>query len=296
MTRVAEKLRVALSTSLTMPRASSATNTLAPAAWSIDVSVPLLPLDGLHHVVEPAAMPQYKRPPITEAVIELRLEQPLPRAEVEKLLQRFQNEYAFSEDFVAVGVQVDPAARRANFEEQSSGYKLSSADRADVLLVTSAHMSCSRLAPYVGWDAFRARAEDHWRTWKRITGYRKIGRIGVRFINRIDIPAAGGKVVKLPDYLSVYPEAPAIKRMAAYAMQMSGPLEEDNCRLVINSSLVPSPLVDHVSVILDIDISRAGDAPQKDDEIWALIDRIRVHKNQAFEESITDKARELFNA
>jgi uncharacterized protein (TIGR04255 family) len=47
---------------------------------------------------------------------------------------------------------------------------------------------------------------------------------------------------------------------------------------------------------LDIDVSRAGDPPQKDDEIWALIDRIRVHKNHIFEESVTDKARELFNA
>jgi uncharacterized protein (TIGR04255 family) len=84
--------------------------------------------------------------------------------------------------------------------------------------------------------------------------------------------------------------------MVSYAMQMAGPLEEDDCRFVINSSLVPPPLVDHASVILDIDVSRAGDPPQKDDEIWALIDRIRVHKNHIFEESVTDKARELFNA
>jgi uncharacterized protein (TIGR04255 family) len=241
-------------------------------------------------------MPQYKRPPITEAIIEIRFEQPLPRPEVDKLQQQFKSEYAFSEDFIALGIGLDPAARRANFEEQSSGYKLSSADRADVLLVTSAHMTCSRLAPYVGWDAFRARAESHWRTWKRVTGYRKIGRIGVRFINRIDIPAAAGEVVKVPDYLRVYPEARAVKHMVTYAMQISGLLEKDNCQLLINSSSMPSPLVDHVSVVLDIDISRTGDSPQKDDEIWALIDRIRVHKNHTFEESVTDKARELFNA
>jgi uncharacterized protein (TIGR04255 family) len=241
-------------------------------------------------------MPQYKRPPITEAIIELRLEQPLPRTEVEKLLQRFRSEYAFSDDFVAYEVRVNPAARRAEFEEQSSGYKLSSADRADVLLVTSAHMSCSRLAPYVGWDTFRARAEDHWRTWKRVTGYRKINRIGVRFINRIDIPATAGEELKIADYLRVRPEAPAVKRIVSYALQMSGPLEEDNCRWMINSSVVPPPLVDHVSVILDIDVSRAGDLPQRDDEIWALIDRIRVHKNHIFEASVTDKARELFDA
>jgi uncharacterized protein (TIGR04255 family) len=241
-------------------------------------------------------MPQYKRPPITEAVIELRLEQPLPRTEVDKLLQRFRSEYASSEDFVAYGVRVNPTARRADFEEKSSGYKLSSADRADVLLVTSAYMSCARLAPYVGWEVFRSRAKDHWRKWKRVTGYRKISRIGVRFINRIDIPVARGEMVKIEDYLSVYPEARAMERMQGYAMQMSGPIGEDDCQLVIGSSLEPSPLVDHISVVLDIDISREHAPPQKDDEIWALIDRVRVHKNRIFEESVTDKARELFDA
>lgn len=241
-------------------------------------------------------MPQYKRPPITEAVIELRLEQPLPRTEVEKLLLRFGGEYAFSEDFVAYEVRVNPAERRADFEDQSSGYKLSSADRADVLLITPSHLSCSRLAPYVGWHTFRGRAEDSWRTWKRVTGYRKIGRIGVRFINRIDIPAARGEVVKIQTYLRVYPRARAVKRMQSYAMQMTGALEEDNCRVVINSSSVPSPLVDHMSVVLDIDVSCQSGVPQRDDELWALIDRIRVRKNLIFEESVTDRARELFNS
>lgn len=240
-------------------------------------------------------MPQYKRPPITEAVIELRLEQPLPRTEVEKLLQRFRGEYGFSEDFVAYEVRVNPAGRRADFEEQSSGYKLSSADQADVLLITSAHLSCARLAPYVGWQTFRGRAEDHWRTWKRVAGYRKISRIGVRFINRIDIPAALGEIVEIQNFLRVYPEASAVKHIQRYAMQMSGPLEEENCRMVINSSSVPSPLVDHISVVLDIDISRQSDVPQRDNEIWGLIDKIRVHKNRTFEESITDRSRELFN-
>jgi uncharacterized protein (TIGR04255 family) len=264
--------------------------------WSMGRVVPLFPMEKRVTFTELARMPQYKRPPITEAVIELRLEQPLARADVQRLLQRFRGEYEFSEDFVTYGIQVDPAARRADFQEQSSGYKLSSPDRADVLLVTSAHMSCSRLAPYVGWDAFRARAEDHWRIWKRVIGYRKISRIGVRFINRIDIPAARGEEVKVADYLRVRPEVPAVKRMVSYAMQISAPLEEDNCRLVINSGLVPSPLVDYISMLLDIDISRTGDPPQKDDEIWALIDRIRAYKNHVFEESVTDKARELFNA
>jgi uncharacterized protein (TIGR04255 family) len=241
-------------------------------------------------------MPQYKRAPIVEAVIEIRFEQPLSRDEVDKLLTRFKPDYAFSDPYASIGVAVDVAGRRADFQEHSSGYRLASADRADVLLVTMAHMSCSRLAPYLGWDTLRARAHGHWATWKRTIGYRKIQRIGVRYINRIDIPAAAEQTVRIPTYLRVYPEIGGMKILAGYAMQLSGPLGEDSCGLVIHSSLLPSPLVDHLSIILDVDISRESDVPQKDDEIWALIDRIRVQKNHIFEASVTERARELFDA
>lgn len=239
-------------------------------------------------------MPQYKRPPIVEAVIEIRLEQPLSRDEVDKLLTRFKPDYPFSGPHPLYEVALDVAERRADFQEEIR-YKLASPDQADVLLVATTHISCARLAPCIGWDALRARAERDWATWKRVVGYRKIQRVGVRYINRIDIPVATGETVKIETYLRVYPETGGMRTLTGYAMQLSGPLGEDNCGLVVNSSLVPSPLVDHVSVTLDIDVSREGDVPQRDDEMWALIDRIRIYKNHVFEASVTDKARELFN-
>ena len=47
--------------------------------------------------------------------------------------------------------------------------------------------------------------------------------------------------------------------------------------------------------ILDIDVSREANLPQNEDGLWELADRMRVHKNTAFEACITDRARELFN-
>jgi uncharacterized protein (TIGR04255 family) len=240
-------------------------------------------------------MPQYKRPPIVEAVIEIRLDQPLSRDEVNELLKRLRPDYAFSEPHIAIDVEVDVAGRRTDFKEKSSGYRLASSDQADVLLVAATHISFSRLAPYLGWDALRVRAEGHWLTWKRVVGYRKIKRIGVRYINRIDIPAPAGEMIRVENYLRVYPETGRNEKLASYAMQLSGPLGDDNCWLVINTGLVPSPLLGYLSLMLDIDVSRDGEVPQRDAELWTLIDRMRMHKNNVFEASVTDRARELFN-
>lgn len=243
-------------------------------------------------------MPQYKRPPITEAVIGIYFDSIISESDIEKAQAKFSEQYPLVEPFATLGIQVNVSERQTKFDEQSKGFKLTSTDKADVLLVTSRHLTISRLAPYAGWETFRTRASENWRLWKRIIGYRKIGHIGVRYINRIDVPAVPTTRVKIDDYVRVYPEVPesdVFWAMENYAMQLTGPLGVDDCRLIINSSLVPSPLINHISVVFDIDIVRQDQVPQNDEELWSLIDRIRAHKNRVFESSVSDRARELFN-
>ena len=77
-------------------------------------------------------------------------------------------------------------------------------------------------------------------------------------------------------------------------MQIVGPFSDEGFKLRINTNVVQSPLIDHFSIVLDLDLSPQGDIPQRNDEIWEMINLMRGHKNNAFEMCITDKARELF--
>jgi len=187
--------------------------------------------------------------------------------------------------------------RATKVEEQSSGYMLSTPDRVDVVIVTTKAIASCRLAPYQGWDQFHARALKNWDLWKRIVGYKKIQRLGVRYINRLDIPMSDTvQTVRLQDYLKFYPELPedSLPPMSQFAYQVTVPLGVDNCNLVLNSAMVPSPVPGHGSFLLDLDILREGDVPQNDNDLWLLINRFREHKNRIFEAGITDKARALF--
>lgn len=79
------------------------------------------------------------------------------------------------------------------------------------------------------------------------------------------------------------------------AIQIVGHLGDDECGFTVNSCQVPSPIIRTASFLLDIDIYRCANLPQENEEIWALLDRIRDQKNRIFEDCITDKSRELFN-
>lgn len=244
---------------------------------------------------------QYKCAPITEAVIEIRFEKPLSRELIEKLHERMQHTYVSSTHLAKLDVQVDVQERQATIDEREQGYRLASKDEVDVLLITPGSMICSRLAPYNGWEKFRTCAKDNWKLWKKITGYQKIQRIGARYINRIDIPvipdSTGEVTIRVEDYFNVYPEYPDPGMMASmsnFAMQVAGPLGTDNLKLIINTNSVPSPLLDHVSMVLDIDVSLADGVPQKNSSLWKMFEVIRIQKNRIFEESITEMTRSLF--
>jgi uncharacterized protein (TIGR04255 family) len=240
---------------------------------------------------------KYKRPPITEAVIEIRFETPVEPSTIDKAVARFRDRYPLTELQNTLGLQLDGQRGSMQIEQKVTGVKLTSLDGTEVLMIGTSAFSASCLAPYPGWEAFYGRAEREWRDWKKVVGYRKIQRIGVRYINRIDVPSEPGALVRIEDYLNFYPQAPSglAFPMTQYAMQVVAPLGEDNCNVVLNSTSVPSPLLNHASFVFDVDMSRDGDVPQKDDEVWAFVSRLRGHKNRVFESCVTDQAKALFS-
>jgi uncharacterized protein (TIGR04255 family) len=152
----------------------------------------------------------------------------------------------------------------------------------------------SQLAPYPGWDVFFERFCRDWAAWKRTLGYRKITRIGVRYINRIDIPATA-PIIEHEEYLNIYPHMPTeLQSLMAYSVVAQLPLPDIGCILTLNSSSAPSQLLGHAAFIVDQDIGKDDDPPQSDEEIYALLNQIRVKKNEVFEACITPRARELF--
>jgi uncharacterized protein (TIGR04255 family) len=238
---------------------------------------------------------QYKRPPITEAVIEIRFEPLTDRKIIDRVKSRFEQKYPFATEGQSIEVAVTETGAKSTVGFDS--YKLLAADGCDLILLKANGLTTVRQPPYEGWEKLFDQARENWAVLYRILGYRRIDRIGVRYVNRIDVPD-DGQVVDISKYLQFSPQVPpslGAEPMVGYAVNVVAPLGKDKLKLILNSSSVPSPLVKTASFVLDIDISREVDLPQKDEDIWALIDRIREYKNSMFEALITDEARALFS-
>ena len=236
----------------------------------------------------------YSQPPIIEAVIGITFSSPVTKAELDTFEKQFKTHYPNEQMVSNYNIALMLSNPVSTNLDKQDGCRRSTEDMTQLVVLWPSSFTVSQLAPYQGWAHFYERFARDWALLKKIIGFQKISRIGVRYINRIDIPAEGA-VVEYEKYINIYPNMPDILQpTSSYALQAAVQLVDINCLLKINSAVVPSPLLNHTSFIIDQDIAKEVDQPQNDNDIYELLGKIRTAKNAIFEACISDRARELF--
>lgn len=236
---------------------------------------------------------RYAKAPITEAVIELRTEGPVPLEQLRKAEARIRKRYGKSEKLTEFKVTVgDPPQHSLS----PAGFKLTSADGSFIVQTRTSALSLSSLAPYPGWSAFTRELEEIWAIWTKAVGRRRLSRIGTRFLNRLDVPFGPDKRLDSDDYLNVGVRLPPCTNNGAdggwQAVSVSL-LPDTPFKLRLGCGTAAPAIIGHASFALDIDVFCDVDVPQTDADIWALLAQAKAAKNLVFDECITDKTRAL---
>jgi len=247
--------------------------------------------------VETAETRHYPNPPIIEAVIQMVFETTLKESEVVKCSESYARSYPGAQEFRLVEfAEVKPGATVNLKHGDGVQFRRATDDQQEVLIVTNEFIAIAALAPYKGWSNLIERFERDWGIWRRELGHRTIARLGLRYVNRIDVRRE--QVPSLvPDgmYVRTWIEVPAIFGPThGYAMQARFNAREINCEIILNSGIGMSPVPEHMGVTIDIDLIRQTEVPQKYDELRSLLESMRVEKNRLFEALVTDNARSLF--
>ena len=199
---------------------------------------------------------------------------------------------------ISVNLDLSPQAGkdRKTITEVAEGHRRSSHDMTELALALPNSLVVSQLAPYPSWSIFSKRFIRDWKLLKKTLGYREVKRIGVRYINRIDIPVTG-PLIQHEQFLNVFPQMPdMLSPLIAGAVQTVSYFEDIKCKLTLNSGVVESPILNHISFLLDLDVGRELDVPQNDKGVFELLEAMRLKKNQVFEACISQRARdEIFN-
>lgn len=237
----------------------------------------------------------YSKAPIIEAVLDLRVTLPegVTSETFAPLKAGLADEFPIQEDFAVHTAEVNVAETpTSSVRTEQKGFRLISGDRRRVLILSTSGFTFSHLAPYNGWEVFRDEAHSLWDRYRATCQPLTIVRVGIRYINRFDLPTDR----RMEEYLTLYPNVPELPEGAVegYFMQLQIPQNDINAMLVINQARVDAQRTDVLSLILDIDLFReAVWNVAEDASVWAFIEQLRQRKNEFFEASITPKMREV---
>jgi uncharacterized protein (TIGR04255 family) len=171
------------------------------------------------------------------------------------------------------------------------GLRLQSADGRYIAQFNRDAFSFSRLQPYETWDQFKEEAMRLWRVYADLAKSFEVQRLGVRFINRINLPVGE---VRLEDYLRVPPQTPE-----QLDLQIMNFFHQDNLLVaghayavnIVKTVQPPQrPGSDGGGLILDIDVFTTEPFQQGADAIDNRLAEMRWLKNKIFYNSLTTGA------
>ncbi len=238
----------------------------------------------------------YDNAPIVEAIIDLRVELS-PDFKVEELKKIYHSEekkYPILEEVTLISGQIKMAAGFEHASEKEHvGFLLKNENKKQICNMQSKGFSLSFLAPYPTWENFSAEAKRLWALYQSVAQPIKINRLGVRYINRIDIPIP----FQFDDYLNTMPkisdELPQV--LSGYLMQLAMPFQDIHATALITQTTLPQTVPDKLSILLDLDVSIVEDFLNDNDIIWSRFEQLRNKKNLVFQACLTEKTKRMFD-
>lgn len=237
---------------------------------------------------------KYSAPPIIEALAQIYYEEAISDADLKKVVGRMKRRYANQTSLKVNSAQVDMVNQGAKFESTDQ-FKFSSSDETEILTVDHQSFTWSKLAPYEGWDNIHGRISEESKDINSVIPYRKASRLGLRYINRIDVPM-NDKICRYEDYLTINISIPECWPVVTnYAWRVERTFE-DNFVGILQSAVIAPELPNTGAFLLDIDIVLGDNVPHKHTDVLKKFEKMRELKNQIFELSITDTARASFSS
>lgn len=239
-------------------------------------------------------VPNYSRAPVVEAVFEFRFEGLLSTRELERLRDRLSTKYPAVEDRRNVEVQILPDGRAVT-NASLIGFQMTAADARYVTLLQSNAFGTIKQAPYVAWEELISTARANYSDFEKVAGRKTFNRIATRFTNRIDIPNEALGHGDITDWFNAGTKLPPRFAGSLKHFSFAEIFEYGDGRLsvLLQGGTVEQVLLNHTSVLLDIDVYLDRDVPQHKDALWETAQLLRTAKNDVFEATITDRVREL---
>ena len=247
-------------------------------------------------------MTKYNNSPIIESICEFRFTEAtnwditVPGL----IFEDVRTEYPHKEQRTTQEISLSPIASGSNKAagqiKRSDFAVFYTEDRKSLIQIGPRILSTSRLKPYQTWNDFKSQISYAFGKLGGRVELKGVQRIGLRYINMINIPMIDGKVEEdnYFDFRPNYgPELPQLHADFTVGSIFPFHNERDLCKIELRT-VVPE-ITDHISFLLSIDyfLAESGSIPADKSMEWVEDAHKEIEK--LFEGCILPPLREIFN-
>jgi len=241
---------------------------------------------------------KYKNPPIVEALCEFQFisEQAWDFTIHGLFYEKINKDFPDKQKQMGIGIRLKKEANTIQHEVSQSPERMQffRKDKTALVQVGPDLLTVNHLKPYPTWKFFKPLILDNLSKYREIAKPKGLKRLGLRYINKIDIPQ---KSIELSDYFNYYPYIPKVLPQihGAFTVRTEIPYEEnrDQMLLTIGSAISEKP--DALSFLLDFDYVMVIPDKVAIDQVGEWIEKAHAVVEENFEACITDKCRKIFD-
>lgn len=242
---------------------------------------------------------EYRNPPVVEALSRLgwAREAPWTVTTPGLLFEALRDAYP-EEPQARSLLQADfrQQAGDSNFEVRTGPPKMafSAAGGSRLLMVGQTDVSAHSLAPYEGWESLEERLFDGFQHVQRVLNVEpKFSQLGLRYINRIEIPEPR---IKFEDFLTVSFQLPPgfPDEIHSFIDRVEVAYPDGPIKLAFTWASTDAP-EESIAFILDFDLTTSLAEPVELAEARQLLGKMKEKEGVAFEGLLQDRLREMFS-
>jgi len=237
----------------------------------------------------------YNNPPVIEALCEFQFESnswdlAVPGLIYERVKDTFPKRRSAKVVSVSLSPQKEGIEQQVQTEER---VRFLREDENALIQVGRWFLAINHLKPYSSWREFLGLIEQGLTAYREIAAPKRIRRVGLRYINRIEIRE---KSIELEDYFHfrpfIGPELP--HNIDAFISGIQVPFEgsRDTLKLQLTSTTAKDP--NAIATILDLDYFLVKAGAVAPDNVLEWVDAAHERVVECFEASIAERLKERF--
>jgi uncharacterized protein (TIGR04255 family) len=239
----------------------------------------------------------YRNPPIQEAICEIHFElsEPLKLQKIELLKPTWLESYPDQKTVQERRVDFHLSSEGLQTREGNLGHRLicKSADGKRLVQLSGLFVAINQLSPYPGWEeVFRDTILARFGDLQNAIGPLRFKRVGLRYINRIDVPQVP---LVWNDWFKLKLPAPSLPgfKQREWQMQFHQELTAGR-RFIINLAALPPREGKFSPVMLDLDLVWEA-AAQESGKLPEILEHVHGPHRLVFEAYLSNKVRKLFD-